>query len=568
MTGSFPRWTLTRWILFAAILAAAFSASAETLSLDNKPSYDLSGYMEILSDPTNSLTVQQVAGRNEWQRTIRGQVPNLNFTSAAIWVRFSLTGRADTSQKFYISFEYPVINSVTFYTQGPQGAVLEEHTGISTVSSSNVVPDRHFLFPVTLGPGETKAFYLKVQSTSRMTLPIRILTDQALFKKVIRDYTLYGALFGLLGLVILYFLSVGPFLYKGTPVWLALYSIFFGLHTAIRGGFVRLFLPDQLIEITGFLQLVVVAGLFFTGARFFRLFLSLKNHSKSLDRIMAFFQYLSLTFLVIVFFPMPVIIIITLILIVINPIFSICLAVYFWRKGVSNAGWFAIGWIVPHFVAVYDFFRIHGIIPYQPFGEWPIPISLSIALFFLSIALIRQNTVDHRMAQTDPLTHLANRRKLNETLQEEWDRCRRLGAPLSVIMADVDHFKEYNDAFGHRAGDQCLCRIAAVLANHTRRTGDLAVRYGGEEFVLLLPHLNSASAFAVAEKIRNDVSQTEAGGVLHSGNKITVSLGVATAIPEEGRNPEDLVWEADHAMYEAKHAGRNQTVTSKAPSSL
>jgi len=551
---------LMQLALLTAILCLTLTAYTETLPLEDKPSYDLSGYMEVLYDSSNTLTVQQAVNRDDWTATVHGKVPNLGFTQAAIWVRFSLANRASTARKFYVSFEYPVINSITFYTKDPRGGFQEEHTGSSIPASANVVPGRHFLFPLTLGAGETAMVYMSVHSTSRMTLPLRVLSDQALVHKAIRDYTLYGALFGLLALVMFYFIGVGSFMYKGTPIWLALYSTFFGLHTAIRGGFIRLFLPDALVGINGILQLVVVAGLFFTGAKFFRLFLSLKSQSKTLDRVMMFFQYLSLTFIVVPLLPGPLIILTTFVLIVINPIFSISLAFYFWRKGIPNAGLLAIGWIFPHFVAVYDFFRINGLIPYEPLGEWPIPFSLFIALLFLSIALIRKNANDHLMALTDPLTRLANRRKFDEMLYQEWYRCRRLHSPLSIIMADVDLFKKYNDTFGHKAGDLLLCRIAGVLEDHTKRIGDLAVRYGGEEFVLLLPNMDAASAFALAEKIRNTVSQTASTGVIrHPGHRITVSLGVATAIPEEGMNPEVLVLEADKAMYQAKRAGRNQT---------
>lgn len=565
MLRSFLKWILMQLALCIAILGFTLTASAETLLIEDKASYDLSGYMEVLSDSSNTLTVQQAVNRNDWTGTVRGKVPNLGFTQAAIWIRFSLANRSDTSRKFYVSFEYPVINSIAFYTKDPRGGFQEEHTGSSIPASANVVPDRHFLFPLTIGSGETAVVYMRVHSTSRMTLPLRILSDQALFHKAIRDYTLYGALFGLLALVMLYFIGVGSFMHKGTPIWLALYSTFFGLHTAIRGGFIRLFLPDALVGINNILQLVVIAGLFFTGAKFFRLFLSLKSHSKTLDRMMMFFQYLSLTFIAVPLLPGPLIISTTLILIVINPLFSIGLAFYFWRKGVSNAGLFAIGWIFPHFVAVYDFFRINGLIPYQPLREWPIPFSLFIALLFLSVAFIRKNASDHLMALTDPLTRLANRRKLDEMLYQEWDRCRRLQSPLSIIMADVDLFKKYNDTFGHKAGDLLLCRIAGVLEDHTKRTGDLAVRYGGEEFVLLLPNMDAASAYALAEKIRNTVSQAASDGVIrHPEHGITISLGVATAIPEERNNPEVLVLEADKAMYEAKRAGRNQTVASTA----
>lgn len=563
-SNSFPGRLFTRLALLIAILCVSLTASAETLSLEKKSSYDLSGYMEILSDPANSLTLDQAAKSNNWTPTITGKVPDLGFTQAAVWIRFSLANRADTTRKFYVSFDYPVTNSVSCYTKDPKGGYLEERTGSSIASTTNVVPNRHFLFPITMNAGETATVYLKVNSTSSMTLPLRILSDKAIFLKAIHDYSIYGALFGLLALVMLYFISVGSFMHKGSPLWFAFYSIFFGLHTAIRGGFLRLILPDSLVGITGIFQLVAITGLFFTGAKFFRIFLSLKNNSRTLDKVMAFFQYLSLAFILVFLFPPSLIFLSTFVLIVINPLFSISVAVYFWRKNIPNAGLFAIGWIIPHLVSVYDFFRLNGAIPYMPLGEWPIPFSLFIALFFLSIALIRQNAADHVMAQTDPLTRLANRRKLDEMLYQEWDRCRRLSSPMSVIMADVDFFKKYNDTFGHKAGDQCLSRIAKVLKSFTQRTGDLAARYGGEEFVLLLPNMDAASAYALAENIRNAVSQATSSGVIRQhGRGVTISLGIATTIPDEERTPDDLVVEADKAMYEAKRAGRNKSVSSK-----
>lgn len=562
MRTSFPKRILLILAVLVISLFAAHVASGEPLVPENKSSCHSAGYMETLADPSNRLSVQQVADRRDWTATIPGRVPNLGFTHSAIWLRFQLASRTDTPGKFYISFEYPVTHAVHFYTKDQHDIFREEHTGSGIPASANVVPDRHFLFPVTIGPGETKTVYLRVQSASRMILPVRVLSDQALLKKAIRDYTIYGVLLGLLALVMLYFIAVGSFLYKGTPIWLALYSVFFGLHTAIRGGFIRMILPDGLLGIINPLQLVVIAGLFFTGAKFFRLFLSLRSHSVTLDRIMMFFQYLSLVFIILPLFPAPIIIGVSFLLIVINPIFSIILAFYFWRKGVSNAGLFAIGWIVAHCVAVYDFFRINGAVPYQPLGEWPIPFSLFIALLFLSMAMIRRNTIDHQMAETDPLTRLANRRKFDEAFNEEWNRCQRLGSPLSLVMADVDHFKEYNDAYGHKAGDLCLCRIADILADYTRRTGELAARYGGEEFTLLLPHLDAASAFALAEIVRKAIAQPPKDKASRGGREITISLGIATIVPTEENIPENLILKADQAMYEAKRVGRNCTVAS------
>ena len=311
--------------------------------------------------------------------------------------------------------------------------------------------------------------------------------------------------------------------------------------------------------INSLLHLIIISGLYFAGAKFFRLFLSLKDHSKLSDTIMMVFQYLSILFALLALFPNPFLTAVSLVLFVINPIFSICLAFYFWHKGVPNAGYFAVGWIVAHFVSVYDFFRINGMLSYPEYNEWLIPFSLLIAFIFLSVALIKQNIAAQFMAKTDPLTHLANRRKFNEALQLEWNRCLRQNTPLSLIMADMDYFKQYNDSFGHRAGDQLLCSIAEVLNRYTQRPGDLAARYGGDEFVLLLPNIDAKSAFNLAETIRrvinNKINQ-------RSDNNVTISIGIATTIPTKENKPEKLVLDVDKALYEAKHRGKNCTVVS------
>ena len=561
MRESSPKWIVLQIAVLALFIGIAHAAPPAALVLGEKSAYDLSGHLEILADPTRALTIRDAAGRKDWSGAIRETAPNLGFTRSAIWLRFSLSNRAETSRTFYVSFEYPVADSVTLYTEDRYGIFQEQRGGDSVPLSAQLVPDRHYLFPLSLGPDETAAVYLRVQSTAGMTLPLRVLSDRALSRKAIRDYTMYGTLFGFLAMVLVYFIAISSCMSRGTCFWFSLYCVFFGLHTMVRGGFMRLLMPDELFGINNFLNILVIGGLYFTGAKFFRIFLSLKNHARPFDLIMTGFQYLSIPFVLFSLFPNPVTPLVSLFLLVINPVFSVSLSFFLWRKGVPNAGCFAFGWIVAHLVSVYDFFRISGMLPYTPFGEWPIPFSLLVALLLFSAALIRRNATDLLMARVDPLTGLANRREFDEALDGEWNRCLRQRIPLSLIMADVDHFKDYNDSFGHNAGDQRLRHIADAMKRHARRAGDLAVRYGGEEFVLLLPNLDAASAFNLAETIRRSM---EHGGrnAQRPDENITMSFGVATTVPEDGGKPESLVLDADRAMYEAKRGGRNRTVSS------
>jgi diguanylate cyclase (GGDEF)-like protein len=157
-----------------------------------------------------------------------------------------------------------------------------------------------------------------------------------------------------------------------------------------------------------------------------------------------------------------------------------------------------------------------------------------------------------RLARTDVLTGLANRRTLDEALQREIARAGREKRPLSMILSDLDHFKGINDQYGHLTGDQVLASAASVLENNSRPY-DMAARYGGEEFVLLLPATSTDEAIAIAERIRSEVEKIAISGC---PREITASFGVATWVV--GETADQFFARADFALYGAKHKGRNR----------
>ena len=170
-----------------------------------------------------------------------------------------------------------------------------------------------------------------------------------------------------------------------------------------------------------------------------------------------------------------------------------------------------------------------------------------------------------RMASTDGLTGLANRRHFDEIAHHEWRRCGREHQPLSLLLLDVDHFKSFNDRYGHLAGDDCLRALASELAAAAWRPGDLAARFGGEEFLLLLPHTPLEDAIDIAERFRERVLNLAIANEGTGGpGVVTVSVGAATAWPlnSESRiaSVGDLLAAADGALYKAKSRGRNQVV--------
>ncbi|MCW8945149.1 MAG: diguanylate cyclase, partial [Sedimenticola sp.] len=172
-----------------------------------------------------------------------------------------------------------------------------------------------------------------------------------------------------------------------------------------------------------------------------------------------------------------------------------------------------------------------------------------------------------KLALIDALTNLPNRRRFEQILKREWGRARRAQKPISIIMLDIDHFKEFNDHYGHLAGDSCLTRVARALTLPLKRPADCIFRYGGEEFIAVLPETDHDIALKLAEQLR-----TEVGRLLiphdhnHSNHPyISVSLGVTTSVPGSRNGPTDLVQAADRLLYSAKNSGRNRVMGDDMP---
>jgi diguanylate cyclase (GGDEF)-like protein len=166
-----------------------------------------------------------------------------------------------------------------------------------------------------------------------------------------------------------------------------------------------------------------------------------------------------------------------------------------------------------------------------------------------------------QLSQVDGLTGIANRRMFDESVEKEWRRMIRGKSPMSLILADVDFFKSYNDLYGHQMGDSCLIKVAGAISESIRRPADLCARYGGEEFVVILPNTDINGAFYIAENIRRAVT---ALNVPHSGSGlapcVTLSLGLSTVIPRSGDDLSVFIRGVDQALYSAKESGRNRTI--------
>jgi diguanylate cyclase (GGDEF)-like protein len=190
----------------------------------------------------------------------------------------------------------------------------------------------------------------------------------------------------------------------------------------------------------------------------------------------------------------------------------------------------------------------------------PIHPSIVRARVRTHLELKRSRDLLEQLASVDPLTGIANRRRFDTALEEEWRRTRRAGRWLSLALVDVDHFKRFNDQHGHVAGDERLRLIAESLAKSARRAGDLVARYGGEEFGLILPEVEPAMMLGVVRTVLNGVAASPPDQSTSGQERVTVSVGAISVIPARDSTPTALLTSTDNLLYEAKAGGRDRCV--------
>jgi len=177
------------------------------------------------------------------------------------------------------------------------------------------------------------------------------------------------------------------------------------------------------------------------------------------------------------------------------------------------------------------------------------------------IQIINQlRTIEH-LSLIDQLTNIANRRSFDDRLQMEWKQAIREHTPISILLIDVDNFKKLNDTYGHQQGDVVLKTISAIFPMSFKRPGDFAARWGGEEFVVLLPNTSMDGAKDIAEKIRSDIEKAEIPCKDGTIVKVTVSIGVNSLIPEQNSSVDTFISHADDVLYLAKNSGKNRVIS-------
>jgi diguanylate cyclase (GGDEF)-like protein len=552
--------------LFALMLHASGVWAAAPLDLrPGTDIYYLRPAAEMLEDRTNAVTIEQVKHESGF-----GPLGAMRNANATYWVRFTASAQRSSPSDWYFFLGYKPRIADLFVPQAG-GRTSMEHSG-------NTVPFRDrpvkafgwvaFELPVRT---QAQTYYVRIQTIEpNLTLAI----DSATFfwqqnqQQLLMMVGLGSVLLALaLSSVILFGLA-RRHVYLYYAAYLLAQFLYRANDTGVAAAYIWPGSSMSWTQLNVFFDgLTVVAATLFVRA-----FLHTKHLSRLLDNVNIAIAVIAALYAVAGLLNLP---------------FKITWAWNFgyfyvpvwlvsgilaWRAGEEQAKFFLLAWIALMAGIVASDIKQLGVGRGNFFIEFVLShgpyFGIAIQSTFLSLALaieLRQLTSAkarfESLSVTDTVTDIANRRVFDDRLRTEWSRSLRHGNAIGILIVDVDFFKPFNDQYGHAAGDHCLRAVAQAGARCMNRAGDTFCRFGGEEFAAVLPDTDREGALALAESIRAAIAELQIPHVRSSAGIVTVSVGVASAVPTSQNSAAGVLNAADNALYRAKANGRNRVVT-------
>ncbi|MCF8212104.1 MAG: diguanylate cyclase, partial [Rhodoferax sp.] len=565
------------------------------------------GQITVLRDKSKQLTLEQArAAHAEGQfKPLAGHL-GLGYIPDVVWLRVSIAQENPAAR--WLEVMPPYLDDIRLFHLRSDGKIDVRRSGDSLPQSSKEEPYRGHLFKLDFQPGDHEIF-IRLQTTSTMAAIVKLWQPREFEQHLRSSYFGFGLYFSLMLTVLLF--NAANWLVARRTIFLVYvgYLLIISIQWLGINGFTSEFLlperPD-LANMSVGLMISLVAAMAWL---FFMMILELKRYHPFLHRLSQFGISISLATFVATLLGYYQIFMAILLMVGTVSLLTVPWPIWrLWKTGEVWARLLALAYLL---YALLSLFNILGTLAIFPFNEWNILAGMASNMahvLFLHFAILlhyrrieadhaaalekaalaeRQATLDraHRAEQdkllrmmderttelevankklaalsnTDGLTGLANRRRFNEVLNAEFLRLKRSEAQLSLLMIDVDHFKKFNDRYGHIPGDNCLTAVGQAIHSVIGRASDLAARYGGEEFAVIAPETNASGARSLAERIRQSV---EALAIPHAANTaaphITISIGVVTRYATEMDIPETIVSLADRALYRAKEAGRNR----------
>lgn len=563
------------------------------ITLDFKESYPLSKSISYVEDKSQKHQLQDAIQLNRLGQFKSGQkdILNFGFTDSAYWFYFKVTNLHQSNTHWVLKCLYPLLDRMDVYIIDSADNVKAMSAGDSVSYDKRSHPHLYSNFDIMIDQNETVEVYMRAKTEGAIQMPLLLSSKKEFDRDHFQKVLILGAYYGVIVALALYNLVVFLSIRDRNYFYYVLFIISFSLFQLTHNGFFLKFIWPESPEYSNpalavFMNLALVFICLFT-----RTFLDLKKNLPIFYRLFQALILFSVTLSVgTIVMPYNTQVVISSLLTVVVAVCVISSSIICLLKGVKEARYFLLSFAFLMLGILFYSLKSFGFISTNIFTEHIMQVGSALQVILLSFALVdkfrliaeahdriqlrtneqleikvrertselkKANEALENLSQTDGLTGLKNRRYLDQVLLSEIKRASRKDAPFSLILLDVDHFKQFNDTWGHIGGDHCLVTLASVLKDLVKRDSDTLARYGGEEFAIILPQTNAQGAEITAERVRTAIENTPIE-VEGQQTTITISLGVAEFCSENKCNQEQLLRQADQALYQSKKSGRNR----------
>lgn len=552
-------------LLFLSLTLLSTSSYSEPVDIARVTATAIGQHAQFLKEDEGRLQLNDAINAYNAGKFTAATTPVMTFAigSDPVWVRFDATNNTGTPLTRNISIETSWLDNIEIYFITSKGLLSHREAGDSFPFKQRTSNSRYFVFEHLFAPGTT-SIYIRTETPDPLVLPIYLNTNDTLHARDVNRSYAYGLIYGVMLTLIFYNLMLYLGLKGNRYLYYSIYLTFFVLTNLSYTGhaFEWLWPESPTIQIWGNPVLMVAYGI--SGLLFAINFLDTKLAFPQLHRItlitcLAFAIAIALS----VLSNSPVAALLLAFSFVLLFTFGmVVLGTLSFYIGNQSAKYFIYGSLIAALSATITALAVWGYIPFTQYTYRAIEIGTVFEAILLALALAdrlyhtqEDKLAAEQMARIDPLTGLNNRRAFSELTEPMWNTCIRKHHDISVVLLDIDTFKNINDSFGHTHGDKVLVHTAKALAQ-SARAGDILARWGGEEFILFMPETTLSDAIAVAERMCKKIStiQFELNGEMVS---FTASFGVANCTTDLN-TLDKLISAADNYLYLAKERGRNR----------
>lgn len=591
---------ITRILLLSALLFSVSAFSAEAPVLELSKSFDkanIGGKYTWYEDKTAQLNLNDILSKEYSERFVINQKENLSFgyTSSSIWLQIKIKNLSNDKQNWLLNFDYPLLDKIEIFSKIKGKDWKKEVMGDLLPFHDRPISHRTFVTPLVFNKNETTTYFIRFTSQSSLIIRPLVQTENQFFEHENTLQLIFGIAYGFMLMMALY----NIFLYLGvrdTTYLIYVVSVLAGgtFISALNGHAYQFLWPNSPGIANNAIVLSVSVWLVAT-ALFTQKFIETKRYTPALHQLINIMIGLGVFAFFLVFFTdYRFSIRVATALAPLMGVLILVTGTLSWYRGNRAARFFTLAWVVYGFGTAVLVLSRFALIEDNAVTHYSATLGLLFEIIMLSLALsdkyriisiqlkdhtrkleqtVTERTQDltiankalEQLSHQDALTGLANRRKFDQVLNNEWQRHQRAQTPLSFLLCDIDKFKELNDYFGHEKGDESLKKIAKAIEMSLYRTTDHPSRIGGDEFAIILPDTDSSGAMELAEKIRQNVRKLEIKHKQESGlENVTVSIGAATIVPATDQQSMMLFRNADKALFKAKQQGRNSAASFEA----